>query len=693
MGTEVEREVATTPLSTWLGGRSSWALIWGVFGVALTAVIVIPIVSLRSQAEAASQTTERAVAARTQALEARLKGSPDLSAALSAPETLLGTADGLAPYVLPVRLPINGVQRPDLAAQDFASQGCEVTFPGQATACFAVGRDDTDVMQRIYVSVKFRAGRLQQHMHIQRVSAPPPFAVTDARRAHRLELILRLGEQEHRWILPVQAAFRRGAPDWDQPLITAYRSLSDRRGWTGVYIRQEPCAIGEPDDCRRETYFSAVFPRIEWDKTFDPRTPVPAPIAANDARLHVRVLEPSDRESTVDRVLLDTRTAPGDPKVSLRDVERLLQPGEQLTLSRVAAGGTPKIIFTVGQAAEAQEFEGVLQQIGHWALRVAAKLATGPALSHEGQQGRVSRLLDLDLRGPNLRVDFSAQRSRVIDARLAAEAGAVVVLATTMLTALLVLAVVVGFLLRRIVADAAREREREARERDRSLFELRREQERAAFDARLWRQIGHEIKSPLSGLRALLGGKAMAVPYRTEFLEYTERMLRAVELFSASHGGAPVAALLRLDLEAKDLVAFLRDIANNASEIGVPNVEFMTTLDTLLVQADFAALADVFAKLLDNAHRYRRPGSKITITLTREPWEAVVAVHNQGPPVPEERLDRIFDWGVSQHGESTGHLGLGLFMAALYLNKMNGSIRARNVEEGVEFELRLRRAE
>lgn len=683
----------TSPLGTWLGGRSSWALIWGVFGLAFAAVVVIPIVSLKSQAEAASQTAKRAIVARAQALEARLTGSSDVSAALSAPETLLGTTGGLAPYVLPVRLPTNGVQLADLAVQDFASQGCEVTFPGHATACFAVGRDDSDVMQRIYVGVKFPAGRLRQHMHVQRVIAPPPFAVTDARRAHRLELTLHLGRQEHQWILPVQTNVRRGVPNWDQPLITAYRSLSDKRGWTGVYIKQQPCAIGDPDSCTRETYFSAVFPRVEWDKTFDPRKPVPSPIAANDARLHVRVLEPADNESPADRVLLDTRTAPGNPKVSLGDIERLLQPGEQLTVWRVATGGTPKIVFTVGQPTEVHNFEGVLQQIGHWALRVAAKLAKGASLSDEGQQGQASRRLDLDLRGSNLWVDFSTQPSRVIDSRLAAEAGAVVVLATTMLTALLVLAVVVGLLLRRVIADATREREREARERDRSLFELRREQERAAFDARLWRQIGHEIKSPLSGLKALLGGKATEVPYRTEFLEYTERMLRAVELFSASHGGAPIAALLRLDLEAKDLVPFLRDIASNATEIGVPNVEFVTTLDGLRVQADFAALADVFAKLLDNAHRYRRPDSNITITLTSEPWEAVVVVHNKGLAIPEERLDRIFDWGVSQHGESTGHLGLGLFMAALYLNKMNGSIRARNVEDGVEFELRLRRAE
>ena len=57
-------------------------------------------------------------------------------------------------------------------------------------------------------------------------------------------------------------------------------------------------------------------------------------------------------------------------------------------------------------------------------------------------------------------------------------------------------------------------------------------------------------------------------------------------------------------------------------------------------------------------------------------------------------LDQIFEYGVSDtapqvNGERRGQ---GLFVAKTYLAKMDGSIRAFNVPDGVVFEMSLRRA-
>jgi sensor histidine kinase regulating citrate/malate metabolism len=57
-------------------------------------------------------------------------------------------------------------------------------------------------------------------------------------------------------------------------------------------------------------------------------------------------------------------------------------------------------------------------------------------------------------------------------------------------------------------------------------------------------------------------------------------------------------------------------------------------------------------------------------------------------------LDKIFEYGVSDQADSAaqGNRGQGLFVAKTYLAKMDGRIAARNVADGVCFELSLRRS-
>jgi signal transduction histidine kinase len=165
------------------------------------------------------------------------------------------------------------------------------------------------------------------------------------------------------------------------------------------------------------------------------------------------------------------------------------------------------------------------------------------------------------------------------------------------------------------------------------------------------------------------------------------------------YGSAPPSeALASADLhpQALDLVAFCREIAANAHYAGIAGVSFSTALpEPLPVRAEAYALEDAVTHVLRNADRYRPEGTPIALTLEAgEPGVVLLRIHNQGPPIDTAMLETIFEYGVSDTAPQAAgeRRGQGLFVARTYLAKMDGSIRAFNVPEGVVFEMSLRRA-
>ncbi len=219
---------------------------------------------------------------------------------------------------------------------------------------------------------------------------------------------------------------------------------------------------------------------------------------------------------------------------------------------------------------------------------------------------------------------------------------------------------------------------------------LRREQLRAEREREMWHAVGHEIMSPLQSLMVLHGAPDDASH------RYVQRMQQAVKVL---YGSAPPSeALASADLhpQALDLVAFCREIAAHAQYAGIAGVSFSTPLpEPLPVRAEAYALEDAVTHVLRNADRYRPDGTPIALTLeASEPGVVLLRIHNQGPPIDAAMLETIFEYGVSDTAPQAAgeRRGQGLFVARTYLAKMDGSIRAFNVPEGVVFEMSLRRA-
>lgn len=102
-------------------------------------------------------------------------------------------------------------------------------------------------------------------------------------------------------------------------------------------------------------------------------------------------------------------------------------------------------------------------------------------------------------------------------------------------------------------------------------------------------------------------------------------------------------------------------------------------------------LAQLMDKLVDNATDFAQPETPITMTISNTDNELSIAIHNQGPPLPAEMRESLFDSMVSirQHKSDEAHLGLGLYIVRLITDFHHAKIDAQNTSNppGVTFTL------
>ncbi len=92
------------------------------------------------------------------------------------------------------------------------------------------------------------------------------------------------------------------------------------------------------------------------------------------------------------------------------------------------------------------------------------------------------------------------------------------------------------------------------------------------------------------------------------------------------------------------------------------------------ITADPARIRQALANLVANALRYGAPGGAIEIRVERTARGAVIAVHDDGPGMPPEILERAFERFV-RGPDSTGS-GLGLAIVADIAAAHGGSVSA-----------------
>ncbi|MFY0527954.1 PAS domain-containing sensor histidine kinase [Archangium gephyra] len=251
------------------------------------------------------------------------------------------------------------------------------------------------------------------------------------------------------------------------------------------------------------------------------------------------------------------------------------------------------------------------------------------------------------------------------------------------------------------VLTARDETERLALEhqRDESLERLR---STAEFRERFLGIVGHDLRNPLNAItlsaRVLLVSEALperelkAVRRIASSADRMARMISELLDFTRSRlgGGMPVDPCLA------DLSVICRE-ALEELETSHPGARVsLRVLGQGLGEWDAGRLSQVVSNLVGNALQYSPEGAPIRVTVDGQTdHEVVLSVHNEGAPIPEEVLPKLFEpfrRGTREHAHHGGGLGLGLYIVQQIILAHGGTLGAESLPgEGTTFTARLPR--
>jgi dedicated sortase system histidine kinase len=215
----------------------------------------------------------------------------------------------------------------------------------------------------------------------------------------------------------------------------------------------------------------------------------------------------------------------------------------------------------------------------------------------------------------------------------------------------------------------------------------------------LSRKLSHELRTPIAVIQTSLENLEQSAPLAQQKNVYLARaregLTRLNSILTAMSEANRLEESIRSNSpRAMDLKPLLEEVFQAYVSV-YPKHEL--ALNAAVEEAWISGVPDLVVqaldKLMDNAASFCPDGGTITLRLApaEEAWE--LSVSNEGPPLPEELQERLFDPMVSlRRGESDGvHLGLGLHIVRLIAEYLQGAARAENLpaNEGVRVTLRL----
>lgn len=189
--------------------------------------------------------------------------------------------------------------------------------------------------------------------------------------------------------------------------------------------------------------------------------------------------------------------------------------------------------------------------------------------------------------------------------------------------------------------------------------------------------VAHELRTPLAATMIHLESASSAadpgeIPFALKSAQSSlARLARRIEhLLAMARLEAGAASEQRVQL---DLVSVTTEVIEElAPLIGEKGIALSLNHDqpTLRLPGHEVALTAMLRNLVENALRYVAPGGQVDITLTRQTAAIVVEISDDGPGIPPERRQAMFERfqrGQADHQEGYG-LGLSIVRRAAELH-------------------------
>jgi two-component system sensor histidine kinase ChvG len=209
--------------------------------------------------------------------------------------------------------------------------------------------------------------------------------------------------------------------------------------------------------------------------------------------------------------------------------------------------------------------------------------------------------------------------------------------------------------------------------------------------------VSHEIKNPLTSIRSAVETLELSptpqaqqrlLPILKNDVGRLDRLI--TDISNASRLDAELSRESPRPVDLGRLIGEICRLTQASLAEGEPGVRF---LEPPVAEAPFVVLGregplgQVLRNLIDNARSFSPPGGTVVLSLARPAeGEARILVEDEGPGVPPENLENIFERFYTQRPKGVGaqrpsfggHSGLGLSIARQIVEIHGGRIRAEN---------------
>lgn len=212
----------------------------------------------------------------------------------------------------------------------------------------------------------------------------------------------------------------------------------------------------------------------------------------------------------------------------------------------------------------------------------------------------------------------------------------------------------------------------------------------------------HELKTPVAIIDAALDAitryqlanePAKLDEYvgisKTEIQRLNQIIDKVLNLDELDNGG------IRLRPELYDLQQGLESVVS-AMRLGNPQqlqINYLPSAEPCFVDGDPVHLTSVFYNLIDNAIKYSGKPAVITVTCRSDAKRVTITVQDEGPGIPKQYQERIFDrfFRVSDHPDihNVKGSGLGLYYVRQIIILHKGSISVQSSSKGSIFTIDL----
>jgi signal transduction histidine kinase len=215
--------------------------------------------------------------------------------------------------------------------------------------------------------------------------------------------------------------------------------------------------------------------------------------------------------------------------------------------------------------------------------------------------------------------------------------------------------------------------------------------------------LGHDLRNPIGAIitstRFMLDTGGLSEPHRmlVSRMEATARRMNRLVADLLEFTRTRFGDAIPIVIGEMDAARMIDDVASEVRSSYPASVINVRPSGNTRGRWDCERLTQAVTNLVSNAVQHGAAGAPIDVDVDGSAEDLVISVRNEGPAIPPDQIDRIFDAmkavDAPQAGGDRRHLGLGLYIVDKIVRAHCGTITVQSsAEHGTTFTVRLPRA-